>query len=68
MEKNFQVSKEKKKRAVRKRKKSSEEEFSPIPKSEAIFHFQRFSGIRLAKEAEPALMEAVKMFNDLSLR
>jgi hypothetical protein len=39
-----------------------------LPKSEAIFQLQRFTGMTLAKDAEPALMEAIKQFNVLSIR
>lgn len=45
---------------------SDEQNF--ISKSDAVFLFKRFSGLRVAKEAEPALMEAVEKFNEISFR
>ena len=50
------------------RRTNSTSDFSFVSKASAIFDVQMFAGMKLAKEAEPALMEAITKFNDLSLR
>ena len=55
-------------RSPRRKKSTDDSEFSFVSKSSAIFDFQMFAGMKLAKEAEPVLMEAITKFNDLSLR
>ena len=62
---------EKKKKTTPPRRPKSKAAFefeSCLPKSEAIFQLKRFTGMTLAKDAEPALMEAIKQFNVLSIR
>ena len=65
---NVVVKKRVVKRSPRRKKSTDDSEFSFVSKASAIFDFQMFAGMKLAKEAEPVLMEAITKFNDLSLR
>jgi hypothetical protein len=56
------------KKSPRRKKSTDKSDFSFVTKASAIFDIQMFSGMKLAKEAQPVLMEAIAKFNHLSLR
>jgi hypothetical protein len=39
-----------------------------LPVSELVFVLQKMTGMRIKKEVEPALVDAVRQFNILSIR